>query len=199
MNQKTIAIMFSLALVVAACGGGGPSATDTEGGALEEGTSPNQDQTVTTTTTTVAQAGGDTSELAGFRGVVVIGSDRYEFALAGTALNCMQILNRSFSASGALIDADGNEVVLPEGGRSATLRFSVDADGIERPDSPASIIVKDNENDTRWAAGVEFEGSEIGSVTIEDGARGTAIFIEDNVREAGGTPRSVTGTFELSC
>jgi len=201
MNQRNIATFLASALVLAACSGGGSTIGDTEGLALEEDSTPTQEQTITAESSTpVEQADSGASELDAFRGVVVVGSNRYEFALAGVGLNCMTILDRSTGATGALIDADGNEIILPEGGRAATLLLFVYADGIEPGDSPASISVKDDGNDTHWKAGAEFEGSEILTVTIEAGVTlGAATFIDDNVRQAGGTPEPVAGSFEVSC
>jgi len=202
MKNRTVSLLVALMMTMAACSSGeDPSSSNGEPEpppadvAQDSATSDSS-----TVTATAVDGDGEGPDVAESRGVVVIGSDRYEFTMAGAGTLCQTLMGATSFGAGALVDGDGNEITLAEGGRAATLSYHLYDDDVEPGDEPANITVKDDANDRRWMAGIDVEGTEISGVTI-DGVvtRGSATFVDDIVRQSGGTSDPVAGTFEIAC
>lgn len=202
MKNRTVSLLVAAMVTMAACSSGEESSSsngEPESSPVDVALdSAASDGSTVTATAVDGNAGGP--DLAENRGVVVIGSDRYEFTMAGSGTLCLTLTGATSFGAGALVDGDGNEIKLAEGGRAATLSYYVYDDDVEPGDEPPNITVRDDENDRRWMAGIEVEGTQISGVTI-DGVvtRGSATFVDDVVRQSGGVSEPVAGTFEIAC
>jgi len=180
-----------LAAMVTACGGDEPAPSD----------QPSDGSTTTTITEsmdTTDQPRSDDSHAE-----ITIGDLTYTFDISGLPAQCSQsgpYLQGSFAldASGAAVQAGGPNA-------SVQLNFGIPPEDWESQGlSPGSVGVENQTTNEYWLAAADVGPADgtIGIQTISlDGnhATGTATFLEINGFYAGGEPRVVEGSYDITC